>query len=634
MFSFGKENENAGGTILSSTPQRRPLSAVKLSGLNSGAKRVPRSGMKDTGLAAVALRPASSPPQKMKPTTMSTMSTGLFSSPEPKDVLTVCTPTRLSVRDTMKSPATAGRSPANTFRTAVRTTPTTKPCSANKAATPTQTQTQTQKVDSAQRTKPGKLDLKVENTAIPGPLPLSVSTMQPSALASAPSNKVSTTMNRQPLVRSAVPLKAQVHTQGATNAHLQKASSATSTAAFGMKRATSTAKPSKTTIVGKSKQPVPAAVRSKTAPGATSASSAQPTAARKPSTAGASTTTTKRPTVTISSGQHSATSVARKPAIPRVNIAKASPVKFSAQPVHTVTNVAVSDASIIDDLSLPSVADSIENIIPLIAPRPMPPPLRRTPSDCLMDGPGDMYMDEFSDVGGLGATGFSCDVSTVDPEGSYDFSVTEIDSSALIREELPRMDLSALTVDEADNTLKTLSISNSFTIRDSVSLTSMNNLSVASMPSNWAELHMSSASFHTDNTVDLAMICCDSSDCAVDENDTYENSTGCINDDLREEDCVFVVDNSENQQNDLYQSTASMGSCNTSDSTLAYIEWRIADSSLDLGAPISRTVSGDPIADVLDGRVSDDGDELDGNNDDYLNISRGERKIFQPIFTA
>lgn len=218
------------------------------------------------------------------------------------------------------------------------------------------------------------------------------------------------------------------------------------------------------------------------------------------------------------------------------------------------------------------------------------------------------------------------------------------------------MDLSALTVDEADNTLKTLSISNSFTIRDSVSLTSMNNLSVASMPSNWAELHMSSASFHTDNTVDLAMICCDSSDCAVDENDTYENSTGCINDELREEDCVFVVDNSENQQNDLYQSTgitlhlnflkykfilycliyslASMGSCNTSDSTLAYIEWRIADSSLDLGAPISRTVSGDPIADVLDGRVSDDGDELDGNNDDYLNISRGERKIFQPIFNA
>ena len=142
----------------------------------------------------------------------------------------------------------------------------------------------------------------------------------------------------------------------------------------------------------------------------------------------------------ISSGQQSATSVARKPAIPRVNIAKASPVKFPAQPMHSVdpsmsvNNAAVSVVSIIDDLSLPSVADSIENMIPLIAPRPMPPPLRRTPSDCLMDGPVDMYMDEFSDVGGHGSTGFSCDVSTVDPEGSYDFSETEVDSSALIRE--------------------------------------------------------------------------------------------------------------------------------------------------------------------------------------------------------
>ena len=116
------------------------------------------------------------------------------------------------------------------------------------------------------------------------------------------------------------------------------------------------------------------------------------------------------------------------------------------------------------------------------------------------------------------------------------------------------MDLSALTVDEADDTLKTLSISNSFTIRDSVSLTSMNNLSVASTPSNWAELHMSSGSFHTDNTVNLAMICCDSSDCAVDD----DGCTGCIDGELRDEDCVFVVDDSDLQQNDLYQSTGMM----------------------------------------------------------------------------
>jgi hypothetical protein len=117
------------------------------------------------------------------------------------------------------------------------------------------------------------------------------------------------------------------------------------------------------------------------------------------------------------------------------------------------------------------------------------------------------------------------------------------------------MDLSALTVDDADNTIKTLSISNSFTIRDSISLTSVNNLSLVSTPSNWAELHMSSGSFHTDNTVDLAMICCDSSDGGVDGPSIYALSTGCIDCDVREEDSVFAVNDSGNRQNHLCQST-------------------------------------------------------------------------------
>ena len=102
------------------------------------------------------------------------------------------------------------------------------------------------------------------------------------------------------------------------------------------------------------------------------------------------------------------------------------------------------------------------------------------------------------------------------------------------------MDLSALTVDEADNTLKTLSISNSFTVRDSVSLASLNNLSVVSTPSNWAETHMSSGSFHTDNTVDLAMIV-DDSVCAVDDTDTFGASTMCVD--------------GAQYQNNLYHST-------------------------------------------------------------------------------
>ena len=110
------------------------------------------------------------------------------------------------------------------------------------------------------------------------------------------------------------------------------------------------------------------------------------------------------------------------------------------------------------------------------------------------------------------------------------------------------MDLSALTVDEADNTIKSLSISNSFNARDSVSLTSIHSL----MPSTWAEIHISSASFDTDNTVDLAMIC-ESSDVGTTEVDDYALSTDCIDGD--EDADTFPTETDCQHRNSLSHST-------------------------------------------------------------------------------
>ena len=68
---------------------------------------------------------------------------------------------------------------------------------------------------------------------------------------------------------------------------------------------------------------------------------------------------------------------------------------------------------------------------------------------------------------------------------------------------------------------------------------------------------------------------------------------------------------------------------------MAYIDWRdTADSSLDLGAPISRSISGDPIADFLDGRYSVDRDGPLVVAKDYLGASHCERIIFEPISTV
>jgi hypothetical protein len=104
----------------------------------------------------------------------------------------------------------------------------------------------------------------------------------------------------------------------------------------------------------------------------------------------------------------------------KMNAGKLSPAAVSSHAVSATSDV--SDTAL--DLNL--VTDSIENLIPQLAPVPMAPPLRRAGSDCLVDGPGAlMYVSgtnaddlalRFSDGDFSVNRSFPCDVSTVEPE--------------------------------------------------------------------------------------------------------------------------------------------------------------------------------------------------------------------------
>lgn len=563
-FSVGKENttgsdesDKISTPILHSTPSRKPFSSLKGSenknSLSSGPKRVllkqsdpskqslstPGKVLKDgsTPSRYNYMQATESSKSLMPSPQREPKSKQPFSVNDSKQSSMARTPTRPSIISAAvkPSPQSNRKSPGSTLRSSPI-----KTSRLNLQPAPTSPNKQQQLT--IDRIKPGKLNLKLNEA--------SGSPRQGGSTGGGGAVVVSCTRTTRTGAASSSSSSTRITSRTNTNPSARPAS-ATSTAAFGLKRATSSSRQTVSrsgNAVTKSKVPTSSSVSTRY----------RPTAVSGNANANATSTTSTKRSATATSGRTTAS--LSKQAAP----ISSSSSKLSSSPTMKPSNAVGLQQRLTRDFNYPvtepsMVSESIDKLVPRIppvrtpAPTPASMPTRQN-SDCLENGVGEQIVVSGQPTSNHNSTedcslqslsfdmnlipnmSFSSDVSSVvfEPESrsqSIDYSLGDIirDEKGLACEKsianLSKNDLSAITVDfdiSASNSMELLTpsfisqgtsfdvISPPFTdshpsfdrvcedgARDSITTMSILHSTMGSMPSCWTDLENLASDGHS-----------------------------------------------------------------------------------------------------------------------------------------